>query len=748
MAPRPEDPDAPADWPLLEFLARFREDEARGERRALSHYLAGFPEHEEAVAAEFLQVRALDAEAERSSAEEVANARQIGRFRLVRELGRGGEGRVHLAYDARLRRHLALKLHDAPGCSELEEARLLRAATMLARLDHPHLCRVLDAGREGPALWTAMQFVEGRTLAEELDARRIGGRPFPVRAAARLLVGPVDGLRHAHEHGVVHRDLKPGNLILRAGSDPDHAASWTDFGLARDTDARHDLTLAGHSRGTPAYMAPELLEGAPADARSDLWAVGVVLFECLTLAHPFSGTSLAAVARAIAERPVWSHPAWRTLSPDARAVLATALAIDPQERYASAAALRDDLGRLARSQPVSARRPGPITRLAAWTRRETGLAVGIGVAVLALFLGTGLALVAWNGERAARAQAEERAARTLGIAESILFDMDDALAEGEGGVAMRHRLVVRARDALAELHATDPEDRRITWELALAWMRAGDVAGDPGAANRADLEEARHCHAMAEALALGPLAEDPRQPRLCASLLVKRAGLANDDPASARALCLQALEIPHDDDPETARLLAIANTQLAQLDRDAGLLESARQRITTAERALLGLRTATPFPTSPLDLAVARDVRATIEAASGHVESAIDLLRETDAGLDSDRPTAPARTSRVRASLRMHLGQCLLLAGDDHGALEALSGVVDLWRARIASDPGDGGAARRLGAILEERGRAHATLGNAQAAQRDWTDAIRLAESWGFETTAKRLHDRLLRGPR
>jgi len=728
-------------WPIVDFLLRLRADEAAGRTRPLRDYLAEFPAHEAEVAAEYLQVRALDRAAASAGA-----PRAFGRFRLERELGRGGEGTVFLAHEPLLARYVALKVRHGVALSELDEARLVRAAAMAARLDHPCLCRVYGAGREGNALWVAMQYVEGQTLADELADRRRRGDPMPAPTAATLIASLAGALQHAHERDVVHRDVKPGNVLLGCDGVP----RLTDFGLAFDAANARDLTLTGELRGTPAYMAPEQLDGARVDARADGWALGVLLFESVTLQHPFAAASQAAVARTIAERPVWTHAAWARLGADLRAVLATALAPSPDQRYASAAAFAADLLRLAAGQPVAVRAPGPARRMVAWARRERAAAAGLALAAMALVIGPSAALWAWQGERLARSAAEARAGRVREVARSILFDMDDALVAGHGNVALRRRLLARAKDGLATLCVDAPHDVQLRRELALAWMRLGDACGHDSVGNGGDLEEATRCFAAAAEVARAVPEAGPRGVELRAAVAFKQADLALARGADAGRRYREVVSLTGTSTvPGLRRLRALATAQLAQIERDARRAPDALRLIEAAEAELVGGPAAGEAPAGAvdlaldraLDLALVRDTKATILAEAGDAAAAVTLLQSVLADLAAMAHASDdaARLAQVRSGLQQHRGQCLILIGETDAGLACLDEVVGFWRARLAADATDGGAGRRLAMALEERGRAHASLGHGQCAAADFGEALTLAEAWKQTAAAARL---------
>jgi serine/threonine-protein kinase len=250
------------------------------------------------------------------------------RYEILGDIGRGGMGRVYRARHLGLEKHVALKVL-AGGPAEYE-ARFAREARAIARLDHPGCVRVLDHGRHGGVPYIAMELLDGHTLALHIEQERFE----PARAVAivrQLLLA----LSHAHYHGVIHRDIKPSNILLaRRGAGT--RAVLIDFGLASLADEL-PLTGAGMCLGSPSYLAPERLLGQPHDARTDLYAVGVVLYEMIAGVKPFAGDSPQETMRLALQRPPRPLRAVRhDISPSLERVIQRALVKDPRRRFADA----------------------------------------------------------------------------------------------------------------------------------------------------------------------------------------------------------------------------------------------------------------------------------------------------------------------------------------------------------------------------------------------------------------------------
>ncbi len=396
----------------------------------------------------------------------------LGRFQILRPLGRGAMGEVYLAKDPSLGREVALKTirPELVGASLGGDVvqRFEREAQAAARLKHPAVVTVYEFGREGDLLYLVQEFVEGATLAELLDQRALS-RAELVEVVAQIC----EGLHHAHKQGIVHRDIKPANIMV--GRDEGRpVAKILDFGVAKISGA--EFTQTGQVVGTLAYMAPEYLRTAQATAASDQFSVGVLLFEALRGERPFGGdTSGAVVYGIIHDDPKALAPGdLDGLSPALQGVLARTLAKDPIARFPS-------LGDLARSlraalDPRWAPADEATTALqrvqvdttanrpvAAPAPPKRGLSLGLGVVVLGLVI-TGVGLWFATGGKVPGLQAA-KAPRSY----------DNLLKEAERALDSRPREAVHILETVLEAAPRDATDPDILALLLVAHYKANDL---------------------------------------------------------------------------------------------------------------------------------------------------------------------------------------------------------------------------------------------------------------------------------
>jgi serine/threonine protein kinase/formylglycine-generating enzyme required for sulfatase activity len=529
------------------FLAALWRDFDAGRLRPLSEYLAAFPGRDADVAREYAAMsaggpatwRSPDGERGRGdgggsgarpatpwgapSTACAASGPRLGPYLLGEELGRGGFGEVYRAEDVRIGRRVALKvLTRGHSLDDLALERFRREAQILSKLDHPGICTVFEAGQDRGTPYLAMKLVPGETLAKKLAAARerltpeesgtlrlefesdADAPPPEAKLAAdrsdstpatevdvgrvvRLIEQAARALHVAHEAGVVHRDVKPGNIMVT----PDGAPVVLDFGLAYDAEADGPtLSRTGDLMGTPAYMSPEQIAARRirVDRRTDVFSLGVTLFECLSLRRPFESPTREGLLQAIMTQ---APPDLRRLNAavprDLHVVAATALEKDRDRRYATALDFADDLRRVRRREPIRARPPGPWTKLVRFTQRNPALAAALFALFAVLAAGLGVALTLLGQKEAALAQVtNERNGKTAALEDydrlgdrsrlARLRRESEALWPAEPGIADELRSWLEEAERTAA--------RSATHEASLAaWRRAAD-GEDAAAASR------------------------------------------------------------------------------------------------------------------------------------------------------------------------------------------------------------------------------------------------------------------------
>src|SRR5213596_460224 len=340
---------------------------------------------------------------------------ELGDYELLEEVGRGGQGVVYRAHQKSLNRTVALKVIGL-GCwaTEAHLKRFRREAEAAASLDHPRIVPIYEVGERDGQCYFSMQFVEGGQLDEVVSRR-----PMSIRQAAELIAKVARTVHYAHEHGILHRDIKPGNILLDAKGEP----LLTDFGLARLVEAESTITGTLEVLGTPSYMAPEQAAGETRKLTSatDVYGLGAVLYQLLTGQPPFAGGTTYETIRLL--RDTEPRPP-RLLNPkidrDLNTICLKCLEKDPKRRYSSALALAEDLEHWLKHEPIRAKRSGFFTHARKWVRRKPAIAA---VIALSLALAAAVGSHIWKSELIRRPT-------TKGIAvlpfQNLSNDRDDA----------------------------------------------------------------------------------------------------------------------------------------------------------------------------------------------------------------------------------------------------------------------------------------------------------------------------------
>lgn len=416
----------------------------------------------------------------------------IGRYQILKRIGRGGMGVVYLAYDPSANRNVAIKL--MAGMSADHQQRLQREAEAIGRLHSEHVVRLFDIDVTPAGEWfIVMEYIDGPSLAERI----VSTPALSVQQAVEIVASATRGLVAAHAAGVLHRDLKPGNILLDRQMRP----KLVDFGLARMADATHSLTDTGTVMGTLAYLSPEQAAGGRVDYRSDVYSLGCVLYEAVTGRPPYGGTPpeiLRQIATVDPRRPSQWNP---HVPMDLETIISTAMHKDPQARYASASELLADLRRFQQGEPLRARPASAWERCRKWIRRNPWPTV----AFVAMFLMiVSLTAAAWLLERAyrasqtlnqqllasnreldiARQQADESFELTRGKLASMIGRLRDEFLQIPQGETLAIESIRQAASLYQQLNTLRPDNQQVAEEYLQAlkdlwyaeWLYQGDEA--------------------------------------------------------------------------------------------------------------------------------------------------------------------------------------------------------------------------------------------------------------------------------
>ena len=625
----------------------------------LAHQVDGSEDAMEECAADAARFR-VDADGQRAT--RIGN--RIGAYRIVRELGHGGMGTVFLAErdDEQYHQQVAIKLINPGLGGETIRRRFRNEMQILADLNHPNIARLFDGGETADGVpYLVMEYVEGIPINRYCDEHNLS-----TEQTLRLFSTVCDAVQYAHQHLVIHRDIKPGNVLVTSEGLP----KLVDFGIAKLLDGGRsvsDATATAMPFMTPEYASPEQVLGVSVTTATDIYSLGVVLYELLSGTLPYRLKSRVPheLAQAICdqepERPSTSLTTRKIdasrlrkrLHGDLDNIVMMAMRKEPPRRYATAEQFAEDIQRHLNGLPVRARQDTFTYRAGKFIRRKK-FAVAA-AALIAVTLLVGIIATAWQARvaRAERARAERRFNEVRQLANSFVFEVHDAVVNLPGSTTARSLIVQRGLNYLDSLAQDAGGDRGLQRELAAAYEKLGVVQYTPSVAHLGDLEGALQSHRKAAALRESLVAADPNNPDYRRELL------------------------------DSYWFIATLLGRQGDLRRELEMIRQqlpARQELAAAEK------------TDFID-------RYNLAGTYAYVSSLLMVMGDTHGALENQKEALKIRealaasdpnTTRARRALTIsyeYLGLVTDLAGDTKAALDWQQRGLELREALVSADP-------------------------------------------------------------
>jgi non-specific serine/threonine protein kinase/serine/threonine-protein kinase len=657
----------------------------------------------------------------------------VGPYRLLEEIGHGGMGTVYLAErtDGAYQKTVAVKIIRRGMDTEYVVSRFRHERQILAGLAHPNIAALLDGGQTKDGLpYFVLEYVQGEPLDRFCESRKL-----PVARKLQLFLSVCEAVQHAHRNLVVHRDLKPGNVLVT----PDGRVKLLDFGLAKLLDpGASDATVPEQRFLTPAFASPEQIRGEPITIASDVFSLGVLLYLILTGKRPFGGhdTSFERLSKAVCEEdPPRPGSVVKQLAGDLDAIVLKALRKEPEKRYPSVDELRADVDRHLWALPVKARQGGrwyAASRFVARHRLSTAMTAAAAILLTAAFVETARA----------RARAERRFEDVRKLATSFLFEIHRAIEDLPGSTNARHLVVTRAEEYIESLAKESAGDESLQADLASAYEELANIEGGANA-NLGDTRRARANLEKALAIRERLAQKRPKDVDAASHLALAlgnlgRTQIGQGDAAPAVQTTRRAVEIlealPHDD-LKTAKRLALAydhlGAALSDLPDYPAALDYRRKEAAIFER-LAAL--APDDQNAQRNVALADKYVAGLLEVTGDRAGARDLERKAIA-IDKKRVEQNPTNAQAKMDLSLSygaLGNNLAEARELEGALATFREALELAQSMSAADPANAFArsatargSLRVGGLLLQTNRPEESLVASQRAVAIYDEVVR-----------------------
>ena len=629
--------------------------------------------------------------------------RSFGAYRIIREIGRGGLGAVYLAAraDDQYRKEVAIKVVKRGLDTDDILQRFRAERQILAQLDHPNIARLIDAGSTEEGLpYFVMEFVDGQPISSFCETRGLS-----TRERLELFRQVCGAVTYAHQHLVIHRDIKPSNILVNEEGVP----KLLDFGIAKVLHADDPLaaqTMTGIRVMTPEYASPEQVRGLPISTATDIYSLGVLLYELLTGRRPYRLTTSTpedisrAVVDQVPERPstavtraaIAPQPAVidaKSLRGDVDNIVLMALRKEPTRRYATVGQFSEDIRRYLEGRPVLAHKDTLSYRAGKFIRRNK---VGVAAAVVVLLsLVGGIIATAWQARRAEanQARAEKRFADVRGLANALLNDIAPKIERLEGSTEARQALVSQSLRYLDSLAGESADDLTLQAELAAAYEKVGVLQGDSRKPSLSDFRGAIASLEKAQQIRRRLLASKP------------------DDAENRRLLA------------DNLRLLAIR--RMAQSDVDGGFGD-VREALQLYEKLVAEQPNSLPLRRALLETQVEE---GTMYVNLSRDAEAVPLLQRAAADIDAlhREHQADAETARVLVRCLTSLGLALSWNNRQREAEAEMARAVTLAEALVARSPNDTNLKQELWKVYESAAGIREEIDDAQAFE--WCDKSR-----------------------